>query len=167
MLFGSLLLREGEETVMAKRSGWIWVMAALVSALIVSSYIGVYYYMEYTRYQQLYRNTLRELAKYERYMFVNLLFDYGNGTRTWRNGTLVPIGATLFEATKTVADIEYTKYSWGVFITSMNGVRGDQSHGWLWHVWNSTRAKWDFGPVGADAFILKNGDTVSWVYTSW
>jgi len=153
---------------MAKeRSGWIWVSAALLCALVVSSYFNLYYFGEYTRYQELYKDSLKELAKYKGYMFVNILVDYGNETRMWHNSTVVPIGATLFNATRIVAEVGYTKYEFGIFITSINGVSGDKNHGWLWNLWNSTKAQWEFGPVGAEAFILKDGDTISWVYSTW
>jgi len=150
---------------MVKTSGWIWVSGALLCALIVSSYFGLYYSAEYTKYQQLYQDTLKELAKHT--IFVNMLIDYGNGTRLWYNNTRIPVGATLFNATKMIAEIEYEKYEWGIFITAINTVRGDQSHFWLWHIWDSAKKQWEPGPVGADAFILRDGDTVSWAYSTW
>jgi len=150
---------------MSERSLWTWVSAALVIGLIVSSYFGLYYYTESMKYQQLYQGALSELMQHT--VLVNILIDYGNGTKTWYNSTRVPLGASLFNATEIVVSLEYTKYEWGVFMTSLNGLSADQGHGWLWYVWNPAKGEWDFGPVGADQFILKSGDTVSWVYTAW
>jgi len=152
---------------MAKKSVWLWVSLALLCVLIVSSYISVYYYMESEKYRRLYEDTLKELEKYSKYMFVNILIDYGNGTQEWYNKTLVPRGSSLLDATRIIAEVDYDKYSWGVFVTAINGKSGDENHGWLWYIWNSTSLQWDFGPVGADAYTLQDGDTVSWVYSSW
>jgi len=150
---------------MVKRSSWIWVSAALLCGLIISSYLSLYYYMENTKYQQLYRDALKELAEHT--IFVDILIDYGNGTKTWHNNTRVPVGTNLFNATKRVTKITYDKYDWGILVTSINGVSGDQRHFWLWDAWNPTKAQWEFGTVGADSLILKNGDKVRWVYSTW
>jgi len=150
---------------MAKRSGWMWISTALLCALLASFYLSLYYYTESAKYQDLYRDALKELAEHT--IFVNILIDYGNGTKAWYNNTRVPTGANLFNATKMIAKIEYQRYDWGILITAINGVTGDQSHGWLWNIWDSTKAQWEFGPVGADAFTLKERDTVSWVYSAW
>ncbi len=152
---------------MVRRSVWVWVSAGLLCLLAVSFYASVYYYMEYTKYRGLYREALSELKKYSKYIFVDILIDYGNGTRVWYNGTLVPRGYSLFDATRVIAEVQYKRYSWGVFITEINGVSGDKTHAWLWYQWNSTSGKWEMGSVGADSFILRDGDVVSWVYSSF
>jgi len=97
-------------------------------------------------------------------MLVNVLIDYGNGTLEWHNETQVPIGATLLNVTEKIAEINYTVYSFGVFVTSINGKEGESGYFWIWYVWNSTAGKWEPGAVAADAFTLHHGDTVSWVY---
>ena len=152
-----------------ERSGWMWISLALLCGLILASYGIMYYYNEYLEYQQLYEDTLEELRQFKTHMRVSILIDYGNGTREWDNETLVPIGATLFDLTKEVADVNYTAYPFGVFITAINGKGGDPDYYWLWYRWNSTNAQWDTYMVGADAFVLHHGDVASWVYTkpSW
>ncbi|MBS7653894.1 MAG: hypothetical protein QXJ40_05815 [Candidatus Bathyarchaeia archaeon] len=154
---------------MSGKSGsvWIWVSAGFLCLVIVAAYISVYYYMEAQKYRQLYDETLRELSKFSGYILVNIMIDYGNGSTVWHNNTAIARGASLFEATKTIAEVAYEKYPFGVFITAINNVAGNQTHAWLWYIWNSTKKGWDFGPTGAESFILREGDVASWVYTKW
>ncbi|KYH40133.1 MAG: hypothetical protein AYL31_007420 [Candidatus Bathyarchaeota archaeon B26-1] len=152
---------------MGGKGVWMWTSLVLVCALILASYAAIYYYNEYLKYQALYEETLEELKRYSDYMFINILIDYGNGTKEWHNGTLVSRGATLFDATRIIAELNYTKYSFGIFITSINGVGGDLGYYWVWYTWNSTSGEWEFGPVGCDSYILSEGETLSWVYTKF
>ena len=152
---------------MVGKNVWMWTTLVLVCALIMVSYTTIYYYNEYQKYQSLYGDTLEELKRFRNYIFVNILIDYGNGTKEWHNETLVPLGATLFDATRIISEPNYTKYSFGVFITSINGVGGDPNHYWLWFIWNSTSKSWEPGPVGCDSHILSEGETLSWVYTKF
>ncbi|KYH40382.1 MAG: hypothetical protein AYL33_006050 [Candidatus Bathyarchaeota archaeon B63] len=141
----------------------------MLCGLIISGFAAVYYYNEHLRYRSLYDQAVEELRKLRTHMLVNVLIDYGNGTREWHNGTMLPIGSSLFNATDLVADIDYTAYPFGVFITAINGRGGDPGYYWLWYIWNSTGSKWEIGPVAADAFTLHHGDTVAWKYEkpSW
>ena len=152
-----------------ERSGWMWVSLALLCGLILASYGSMHYYNEYSKYQQLYEDTLGELKQFKTHMLASILIDYGNGTKEWHNDTVVPLEATLFNLTTEVANVNYTVYPFGVFVTAINDEGGDPGYFWLWYKWNSTSAQWDTYMVGADAFILHHGDVVSWVYTetSW
>jgi len=152
---------------MAQKSGWMWASMGLLCVVIVSSYIAAFYYTENARYQQLYSETLNELRKYESYMFVNILIDYGNGTEEWHNNTLVSVGADLLNATRIVAEVEYDIGQYGAFVTHINGVGGDPGTFWIYNMWNSTGSSWDMGPVASDAYILKEGETFNWVYQSF
>jgi hypothetical protein len=149
---------------MVQKSGWIWISLALLCGLVLTSYGSIYYYQESLNYQQLYGDALNELGQFKTHMWISILVDYGNGTKKWYNDTSVPIGATLFNATREVARVNYTVYSFGVLVNAVNGKGGDSGYYWLWYEWNSTSIRWDMGFVGADAFILHHGDIVSWVY---
>jgi hypothetical protein len=141
----------------------------MLCGLIISGFAAAYYYNELSRYRSLYDQAVEELRQLKTHMLVNVLIDYGNGTREWHNETRVLIGATLFNVTEQIADIDYTVGQFGVFITAINGKGGDPGYYWLWYVWNSTSSKWEMGSVAADAFTLHHGDTVAWVYEkpSW
>jgi len=150
---------------MDQKSGWKWFSVGLLCALILLSYLAVYYYSESARYQQLYNETLNELRKYDKFMFVNMIIDYGNGTKVWYNNTLVIRGADLLNATRTVAEVDYTRGQYGAFVTRINGMGQDPKTYWLWYTWNSTTSIWDFGPVASDMYTLHEGDIVAWIYT--
>jgi hypothetical protein len=74
--------------------------------------------------EQRYKDTLSSLndISYK----VNILIKYSNGTKTWHNQTIIPIGWSLFNATLKVTGgkVEGSWSSFGVFVTSINGVSG-------------------------------------------
>jgi hypothetical protein len=123
----------------------------------------VYYYGENQRYQQLYQKTLGDLKAVS--IQVNILINYGNGTKEWHNNTRVPIGYSVFNVTRMIAEVNYKLEEWGVFVTAINGVGGTGSY-WNWWYWNATSSMWQYGPIGCGAFILHEGDLVGWIYTS-
>jgi hypothetical protein len=93
---------------------------------------------------------------------VNLLIDYGNTTRKWYNMS-APLGATLFNLTRTVAEIEYSYWATmepgHILITSIN----DSAEGyWLWYYWDGDKGEWALGPVGCDAWMLRDGGIYKW-----
>jgi hypothetical protein len=92
---------------------------------------------------------------------VNILIDYGNGTSRWLNDTEIQLGSTLFNATDSIADVEYTLFELGVFVDSINGVGKDQGGWWIWYYYDDD---WEYGSVGSNQWILKDGDTLSWKY---
>jgi len=96
------------------------------------------------------------------YVVVNVGFKYGSNL-TWYNNTRVPAGSTLFDVTKLVAKLEYKKYPYGVFIESINGVRNEGSYYWMWWRWDDNTG-WILGPVGADRYVIGNGETYLWFY---
>lgn len=152
---------------MTEKRGWLWISIGLICLLIVSSSFGAYYYMECLKYKQLYNESLTELQKYSKYMLVNILIDFGNGTKEWHNNTLVARGADVLNATRIVAEVNYIRGQYGAFVTHIRGVGGDPNTYWLWYVWNSTSARWDFGPIACDAYVLHEGEVVAWIYSKF
>lgn len=68
-------------------------------------------------------------------------------------------GQTAFELTQQQADIEYSTYAFGNFITSINGIAAPDSYFWqLLH--NGSGAN-----VGASDLQLQTGDTITWQLT--
>jgi len=150
---------------MAGKSVWMWVSVALLCSLIIAIYGTMYYYNEYLYWQQNYEKTLQDLEKFT--IFVNILIDYGNGTKDWYNNTRVPLGSTLLNATQEVAEVDYVVFSFGVLVTEINGKSGSQNSGWVWYIWNSTSTEWEMKMIGADAFVLHHEDIVKWLYIKW
>ena len=52
----------------------------------------------------------------------------------------------------------------GIFVNAINGIGGEANKFWLW---NYYEVGWQPGMVGADQWILQNGDIVSWIYSSF
>ncbi|TDA30271.1 MAG: hypothetical protein DSO04_06235 [Hadesarchaea archaeon] len=79
-------------------------------------------------------------------------------------------GATALEALRRVAVVE-TKYYAGLgeFIVSINGLSNDPSEGkyWMFYLWKENG--WEYAPVGAGSYELREGDNVKFRYErpSW
>jgi len=104
---------------------------------------------------------------------VNIGINYGNGTITWHNGTVVPSGEFLLNATMRVATVEFTNYSGftgpglpGAFATSINGVAQNPAANLYWTYWvyNPQTQQYEMGQVGAGSYALTSDQTVQWYY---
>jgi PKD repeat protein len=99
---------------------------------------------------------------------VDILLDYGNGTRIWRENVEVLGFASVLKATKTVASVEYSLW-WGTdaFVDAINNVWNDYVswiYFWIsWH-WNHTAECWEMIPVACNKYLLTNGDIIAWYY---
>jgi hypothetical protein len=64
--------------------------------------------------------------------------------------------------TRKVSNVTYSYFAdiepGHVIITSIN----NQAAWWLWYYWDETVNDWVWGPVGCDAWTLKNGGTYKW-----
>jgi len=105
---------------------------------------------------------------------VDVLIDYGNGTREWHNGTVLFANSTVFDALLSVTkNVKFDVYpSLGVLVTEINGVKnvGNVTSGmaWMWYYWE--KESWNWGPEACDKYILgKLGphSIILWNYTSY
>ena len=140
--------------------------AALLALLILSSGIAVYFYLDSVDANRRYNSLLSELEGVS--LEINLLIDYGNGTLVWHNKTLLPIGATLLNATLKVSrSVEYIGSEMGVFVNGIDGVGTKivkKGYYWLWWRFDKAQGEWVLGETAADHYILQRGDTLAWVY---
>lgn len=145
--------------VLSKRSLVIFGLGWLTSLVLVG-FIAGYYHMEY-------QNLLKKLEEYEScVMHINICINYKewNGTVVWYNNTLVPLGCNLLNATQRVAVVNYT-YSPSYeasFVNAINNIWNSGNNYWIWYLW--TGNSWEYGPVGADIYILSPNETVMWRY---
>lgn len=142
-----------------------WILAAILLAwALASTTVGAYYYTEYDKNLRLAQDLKQKLGEVS--FSVNLGVDYGNGTRTWYNDTVIPVGATVYNATKSVATVEPDPKIGPSFIIAINGARqdGSQSMYWIWWIWDQTEHKWTVGPVANNEYVLSDGQTVIWYY---
>ena len=134
----------------------IIVSLALLTCLIIAVCLGVYY----IQYNAPHLDNLDSI----RAMRVNLCIDYGNGTVTWFNNTLVPEDCDLLNATKLVAEVRYTYWPAyeSSFVDAINGVTNNSTYFWMWYYWDME--EWILGPTGSDRYKLKPEETVMWRY---
>lgn len=151
--------------MMKQKNVWFWVAALLICTTIGASYATVYYYSEAEFYKKNYESLTGELKNLT--MQVNLKVDYGNGTMKWYNATRVPLDATLLTASKMVLDMEFKISDFGAFVNKINGVSGDSNQFWLWSYYDSSKGVWTPGQVGSDKWVLHDGDTAAWTYSTF
>jgi len=137
-------------------------VALLTWSIVVTSLFGYYYlrFQEYTRLSREYEAVT---------MKVNICIDYGNGTKVWRNNTLVSLGFTLLNTTELIADVD-ADYTYGpAFINAIDGVENslEEKKSWFWWHWDTTSSGWMLGEVGADQHMLHRGDIIAWTYQSY
>lgn len=147
------------------RNIWFTLSIFLASAVVITSSLAFSYYSNYVASEQRYKDTLSTLdgISYK----VNIMIEYSKDSKTWYNQTVIPIGWSLFNATAkaTGGKIEGQWYSWGVFVTSINSVSGTGPKYWLWFTWNNSKKEWVYSQSGADSYIMKQGEIVSWFLT--
>ena len=104
---------------------------------------------------------------------VNVCIDYGNETINWHNETTMLAGSSLFQLTQKIAEINYTYYPsmkpGHILVDSINDktVSVDYSDVWIWYYWDDDELDWILGPVGCDAWMLKNGGIYKWKFEHW
>jgi hypothetical protein len=99
---------------------------------------------------------------------VNIGINYGTGAVEWHNSS-VPSGENLLNATMRVATVEFKTFpGLGAFVTGINGRIQDSSAHLYWTYWvyNSHTQQYDYGQVGASAYLLTSDQTVQWYYSS-
>lgn len=99
---------------------------------------------------------------------VNILVDYGNGSRKWYNGTRIVMGESMFEALKKSAKVKYNEYPFGVFVEAINDVYNNPQKllYWMWWRWDSEKKVWILGGIACDKYIPVNGEIFAWKYTN-
>jgi len=140
--------------------------AVLLALLILSSGVAFYFYLDSVESDKRYRLLLSELEGVA--LEINLLIDYGNGSSSWHNKTLLPIGSTLLNATLKVSkSVEYVGSDMGVFVNGIDGIGTKdvkKGHYWLWWRFDKAQGAWVLGETSADRYILQRGDTLAWLY---
>ncbi|MDH5481272.1 MAG: hypothetical protein OEY22_00120 [Candidatus Bathyarchaeota archaeon] len=107
---------------------------------------------------------------------INMCIDYGNETVKWYNNTDVSPGSSLFQAIQKVATVNYTYYAWmkpgHIRLTAINdkeeyAIGYSEGWSWIWYYWNDDLQQLVSGPVGCDAWMLKDGGTYKWRFEHW
>ena len=107
---------------------------------------------------------------------VNVCIDYGNGTIDWYNDKRVHTGSSLFQLAQKTAEINYTYYPLmkpgHILVNSINDKKAytvgySEGWSWIWHYLDEDKQNWISGPVGCDAWMLKNSSTYKWKFEHW
>jgi hypothetical protein len=136
--------------------------AALLCTTILAGVMAFQYNGQLNAVQHEYELLLVELE--ENTALISIRLDYGDDAVTWFNDTRVPLGTDFLNATGMISDLEVQSSDWGVFVSSIDGVGGAADSFWLWDYYEEG---WQVGPVGADQWIVHDGDILSWTYTSF
>ncbi len=136
--------------------------AALLCTTILAGVLAFQYNGQLQAVEHEYELLLEELE--DNTAVISIKVDFGDDTVTWFNDTRVPLGTNFLNATGMVSELELQSSEWGVFVTSIDGVGGDSDSFWLWDYYDEG---WQMGPVGADKWIVHDGDILSWTYTSF
>lgn len=136
--------------------------AALLCTTILTGILAFQYNGQLQAVQYEYELLLVELE--ENTVVISIRMDYGDETIMWFNDTRVPLGTNFLNATGIISELELQSSEWGVFVISIDGVGGDTNSFWLWDYYDDG---WQMGPVGADQWIVHDGDILSWTYTSF
>lgn len=123
---------------------------------------AAYYFNEANNYSRLYDDAKSLLQSSK--INVNLLIRYPDGTMTWHNNTQAQLGDSLFDFTSDVLKVDYTEFPFGAYVKGINNVQEqpERNRFWLWWYWTGSDFGWVQGPVGADAFKLREGSIVAW-----
>lgn len=97
----------------------------------------------------------------------DVLFDFGNGTRRWYNGTQVQPGWNMYVTTVvlsggTLQAQWYPQYH-EHFVLGIDGIPNAKGVYWFLWTYNST-ASWQVAQVGADLEPVYNGSVFAWTY---
>ncbi len=148
------------------RKGLSILSATLLILLLLTSCLTVYFYLDSMDARRRYNTLISELEEVS--VEVNLLIDYGNGSRVWNNRNLLPIGSTLLNATLKVAcSVDYVGGEYGVFVNGIDGVGTTitkKGYYWLWWRYDRYSREWVLGETGADSYIISRGDILAWLY---
>ena len=162
---------------MVVRGRWAWISLGLACWAIAASIAACYLWYTSEVYRGLYERALGQLETLT--VAVDILIDYGNGTKVWFNGTRVSAGFTVFDATCLVADVDYIPYSgpeWvgypnntAYLVTAINGVCNNETHAWFWWFWDASAHAWVFAPYGANHVnaTVVDGGIYAWTFRSF
>ena len=124
---------------------------------LAASFMAGYYWLQYTDVINRVGGTA---------INVNIGIKTGNNSETlWHNNTKALIGMTLFRITKNLVNVTYNSASgFGVYITAIDNVASNSTHGWVWWKWDSSTHSWTFVSISSDAYAVADGEILLWYY---
>jgi len=145
-----------------------YVVLGLFSWALIGTVLAGYYFVQQDMYQREYNEIAKQLTNIS--IKVDFVLNYGNGTRIWKNDTVLPLGSTAFNATIHIAsDVGYQDFGGelGILVTSINGVSQNNTHGWFYWVWEKENTMWLSMPYSCAKYILHEGDLLAITYACY
>jgi hypothetical protein len=128
---------------------WILALIVLLCWSVIATISAVYFYQQYTSIGA-------------SMIQVSVTIDYGNGTSITHEKVRLFYNTTALDALMAVAKVSATYWPSfdATFVDAINGVANnpDDMNYWMYYV-NGEHAA-----VGADKYLLHNGDHVEWKY---
>ena len=90
---------------------------------------------------------------------ISLSIDFGNGTVHEYTDLE---GIHVFEVTNSTTSTEVDWYGEFVYVTAISGVRMNENTNQFWQY----RVNGELGGIAANAYVLEDGDSIEWYYTS-
>lgn len=107
---------------------------------------------------------------------VNLLIDFGNGTRLWFNNTSVPISDNFYTVTgqDVHGNLGAEWYGYPLCAHFVHEILGrgcnDQAGScrsyWSLWIWNTGKDCWKYSAAGADLVTVSSNSMVAWYFTN-
>jgi hypothetical protein len=148
---------------------WKVATVALLAGMVLSSYGALYFQQQAASLSSQNDYLKGKLGAVSE--TVDIAVNFGNGTLVWLNGTYVPVGASVYNATyvATGGRVATQTYSYGnvtgIFVTGIMGVSGTTTSFWLWYSYSAEGYSWVEAPVGADAYLATQGGIYLWNFT--
>lgn len=145
-------------------------IAILVAGILITGTVAALYAFQYGQEQSSANAYLSELKKVQPSQSTSILFDFGNGTRTWSNFT-VPTGTNAYTATVIAAHGVVNSTWYGApydehFVNGIENIQNSAQESWFVWTYNDT-AHWQVAQVGVDDLAVANGTIFAWTYCNY
>ena len=151
---------------MVSRGAFYGAVVVLVVLLVISSSLALLYYTQYNQAESQNQSYVQQLQRLGVRYSSDFLFDFGNGTREWQNGTLFQPGTNVYAATQLLTNgrINDTYYASlkEHFITAMYNIPSAGNN--YWGLWAANASGWYMPSVGADDIQVTNNSVFAWAY---
>jgi hypothetical protein len=144
---------------MLKKRVFVIVTLALLTWSILATGFAAFYYNQFSDISKVLQNVSVK---------VSILIDYGNGTLEWHNGTVLPAGITLLNATRAVANVKMDP-EYASIVDSINNVENNQQTNQYWTVyyWDINAKEWKEVLQSISTLILQQGEMIEWLYQTY
>jgi hypothetical protein len=138
---------------------FVIVTLALLTWSILATGFAAFYYKQFSDISTVLQNVSVKIS---------ILIDYGNNTLEWHNGTLLPAGITLLNATRAVSKVEMNP-EYASIVDSINNVKNNPETNQYWtaYYWDANMREWKEVLEPISTLILQEGKMIEWRYQKY